>query len=86
MNQKQQHAIEYLREENRVLRERLGTRPQRLTDDQRRHLASEAKLVRRRLLNVIANIVMMFANDKGTFFGLKINDICLEIPTLGSKI
>jgi hypothetical protein len=26
MNQKQQHAIEYLREENRVLREQLGTR------------------------------------------------------------
>ena len=25
MNQKQQHAIEYLREENRVLREQLGT-------------------------------------------------------------
>jgi hypothetical protein len=26
MNQKQQHAIEYLREENRVFREQLGTR------------------------------------------------------------
>ena len=30
MNHKQQHAIEYLREENRVLREQLGTRRLRL--------------------------------------------------------
>ena len=57
MNQKQQHAIEYLREETRVLREQLGTRRLRFTDDQRRSLASKAKLVGRRLLNNIANIV-----------------------------
>src|SRR5215469_17689686 len=57
MNQKQQHAIEYLREENRVLREQLGTRRLRFTDDQRRRLASKAKLVGRRLLHDIANIV-----------------------------
>lgn len=57
MNQKQQHAIEYLREENRVLREQLGTRRLRFTDDQRRRLATKAKLVGRRLLNDIANIV-----------------------------
>ena len=31
MNQKQQHAIDYLREENRVLREQLGTRRLRFT-------------------------------------------------------
>src|SRR5215831_19210280 len=57
MNQKQQHAIEYLCEENRVLREQLGTRRLRFTDDQRRRLAWKAKLVGRRLLNDIANIV-----------------------------
>src|SRR5919106_1585811 len=57
MNQKQQHAIDYLREENRVLREQLGTRRLRFTDDQRRRLATRAKLVGRRLLNDIANIV-----------------------------
>src|SRR5215472_2583249 len=57
MNQKQQHAIEYLREENRVLREQLGTGRLRFTDDQRRRLASKAKLVGRRLLNDIANVV-----------------------------
>src|SRR4029450_5030803 len=58
MNQKQQHAIEYLREENRVLREQLGTRRLRFTDDQRRRLAAKAKLVGRRLLNDIADLVM----------------------------
>ena len=57
MNQKQQHAIEYLREENRVLREQLGNRRLRFTDDQRRHLAAKAKLVGRRLLNDIADLV-----------------------------
>ena len=57
MNQKQQHAIEYLREENRVLREQLGTRRLRFTDDQRRRLAAKAKLVGRRVLNDIADIV-----------------------------
>jgi putative transposase len=44
MNQKQQHAIDYLREENRILREQLGTRRLRFTDDQRRRLATKAKL------------------------------------------
>src|SRR4029434_1406207 len=57
MNQKQQHAIEYLREENRVLREQLGTRRLRFTDDQRRGLAAKAKLVGRRVLNDIADLV-----------------------------
>ena len=39
MNQRQQNVIEYLREENRVLREQLGDRCLRLNDDQRRRLA-----------------------------------------------
>src|SRR5687767_7035234 len=57
MNQKQQYAIDYLREENRVLREQLGVRRLRFTDDQRRRLAAKAKLVGRRLLNDIADLV-----------------------------
>src|SRR6476620_7587941 len=57
MNQKQQHAIDYLREENRVLREQLGSRRLRFTDDQRRRLAAKAKLVGRRVLNDIADLV-----------------------------
>jgi hypothetical protein len=43
MNQRHLRAIDYLREENRVLREQLGDRRLRLTDDQRRRLAAKAK-------------------------------------------
>jgi hypothetical protein len=43
MNQQQLLRIGYLREENRVLREQLGGRRLRLTDDQRRRLAAKAK-------------------------------------------
>jgi hypothetical protein len=57
MNQRQLHAIDYLREENRVLREQLGTRRLRLNDDQRRRLASKAKGLGRKLLSDIATIV-----------------------------
>jgi hypothetical protein len=35
--------IEYLREENRVLRQQLGGRRLRFNDDQRRRLAAKAK-------------------------------------------
>ena len=43
MNQHQLQVIDYLREENRVLREQLGGRRLRLSDDQRRRLAAKAK-------------------------------------------
>ena len=43
MNQQQQQAIEYLREENKVLREQLGSHRLRFTDEQRRQLAVKAK-------------------------------------------
>ena len=42
MNQRQLQVIDYLREENRVLREQLGGRRLRLNDDQRRRLAAKA--------------------------------------------
>ncbi len=57
MNQQQQHAIDYLREENRVLREQLGGRRLRLNDGQRRRLAAKAKGLGRRVLAEIATIV-----------------------------
>lgn len=57
MNQQQQQAIDYLREENRVLREQLGGRRLRLNDGQRRRLAAKAKALGRRLLAEIATIV-----------------------------
>jgi putative transposase len=57
MNQQQLQMIEYLREENRVLREQLGDRRLRFTDDQRRRLAARAKRLGRRLLAEVAVIV-----------------------------
>ena len=57
MNQEQQQAIDYLREGNRVLREQLGGRRLRFTDDQRRRLVVKAKGLGRRVLAGIATIV-----------------------------
>jgi putative transposase len=57
MNQRQLQMIEYLREENRVLREQLRERRLRLTDDQRRRLAVKAKGIGRKLLAEVATIV-----------------------------
>src|SRR6516164_8949025 len=56
MNQHQQHVIHYLMEENRVLREQIGSRRLRFTDDQRRRLAGKAKRLGRKLLHEIATI------------------------------
>ena len=50
MNQRQLNAIEYLREENRVLREQLGGKRLCLNDDQRRRLAAKAKGLERTIL------------------------------------
>src|SRR3954453_14821529 len=57
MNHRQIQMIEYLREENRVLREQLGERRLQLTDDQRRRLAVRAKGLGRKLLTEVATIV-----------------------------
>jgi transposase InsO family protein len=57
MDQRQLQVIDYLREENRVLREQLGGRRLRLNDDQRRRLAAKAKGLGRKLLAEVATIV-----------------------------
>lgn len=57
MNQRQLQVIDYLREENRVLREQLGGRRVRLSDDQRRRLAAKAKGLGRKILAEVATIV-----------------------------
>jgi transposase InsO family protein len=57
MNQRQQQTIEYLHEENRVLREQLGSRRLRFNDDQRRRLALRAKGLGRKLLSEVATLV-----------------------------
>src|SRR2546425_4023216 len=57
MNQHQQHVIDYLIEENRVLREQIGARRLRFNDNQRLRLAARAKKLTRRLLAQVASIV-----------------------------
>jgi len=57
VNRSQQDIIEYLQEENRVLREQLGRRRLRFTDRQRRRLAVKAKAIGRNGLFEIARLV-----------------------------
>jgi putative transposase len=57
MNQQQLQLIDYLREENRVLREQLGQRRLRFNDDHRRRLAVRAKGLGSKLLREVAMIV-----------------------------
>jgi hypothetical protein len=57
VNRHQEDLIDYLREENRVLREHLGPRPLRLTDAQRRRLAVRGKQRGRRALMQVAGVV-----------------------------
>jgi transposase InsO family protein len=57
LNRCQQDAIDYLREENRVLREMLGGRRLRLTDAQRKRLAIRGKALGRALLKGIATLI-----------------------------
>jgi hypothetical protein len=47
VNREQAKVIDYLREENRVLREQLGRRRLRLTNEQRARLAAKAKALGR---------------------------------------
>jgi putative transposase len=57
VNRHQQHIIEYLVEENRVLKEQVKGRRLRLTDDQRRRLAAKGRRLGRRVLRQVATIV-----------------------------
>jgi hypothetical protein len=57
MNKQQQEVIEYLRTENRVLKETHGKKRITLNDDQRRRLAVKGKILGRKLLEQLATIV-----------------------------
>jgi putative transposase len=50
MNRRQQEVIEYLKEENRVLREHVGRKRILLNDEQKRRLATKGKTIGRKLL------------------------------------
>ncbi len=57
LNRHQQRVLEYLQEENRVLKRQLGRRRLRLTDDDRVRLAVRGMALGRRLLDQFASIV-----------------------------
>ena len=60
MSYQQQHIIDYLREENRVLHAQLGIRRLRFDDEQRRRLAVRAKLLGRRVRLTILGTAFLF--------------------------
>lgn len=57
LNEHQQRVIDYLKEENRVLREQPGNKQIRLTEFQRRRLAVLGKALGRKVLTEICSIV-----------------------------
>src|SRR5215470_6565099 len=57
MNQRQQEVIDYLQEENRILREQLGGKRLHFNDDQHRRLAVRAKKLGWRMLHDLTTIV-----------------------------
>ena len=57
MNRNQQLAIEYLREEVRILKEVQGKKRLRFTDEQRRRIAIKAKRLKFSRLKELATIV-----------------------------
>ena len=57
LSEHQQRAIDYLTEENRVLRKQIGDKRIRFTDDQRRRLAARAKALSRSALQQLATLV-----------------------------
>ena len=57
MNEQQRAVNQYLKEENRVLRELHGNKRLRFSDDQRRRLAAKGKALGRRVLREFEPIV-----------------------------
>ena len=57
VNRHQLEMIEYLQEENRVLKERMGGRRLRFTDAERRRLARKAQALGRKVLNELETLV-----------------------------
>jgi hypothetical protein len=57
LNEQQQDVIDYLEEENRVLREQFGDKRLRFNDDQRRRLAVRAKKLGWRTLQQLSTMV-----------------------------
>ena len=56
VNRQQQEAIDYLRTENDIIKERLGKKRILLSDDQRRRLAVKGKVLGRKQLQLIGTL------------------------------
>jgi len=57
LNRQQQEVIDYLKEENRLLKEKLGGDKIHFTDAERRRLANRAKVLGRRVLSQLDTLV-----------------------------
>lgn len=57
VNQQQQDVIVYLKEENRILQDKLGTKRIRCSDGERRRLAAKGKRLGRKLLRTLPCLV-----------------------------
>ena len=57
LNEHQAHVVDYLREENRLLKQQLRGQRLRLSDDDRRRLAVKGVMLGRKLLAEVATIV-----------------------------
>jgi hypothetical protein len=57
LNRQQQEVIDYLKEENRLLKEKLGDRKLHFTDAERRRLALRAKVLGRKILAQLDTLV-----------------------------
>ncbi|MDB6082899.1 MAG: hypothetical protein JWN43_780 [Gammaproteobacteria bacterium] len=62
VNRRQLDVIDYLREENRVLKERLSEHRIRFTDAERRRLARKAYALGRKALNELETLVPQHVN------------------------
>lgn len=69
VNRHQEAVIEYLREENRVLRELHGKKRLRFTDDQRRRLAVKGKALGRKALSEVGSLVFQWLRGVSLFEG-----------------
>ena len=93
ISREQDSVIEYLREENRVLKQQLGGRRLRLTDAQRRRLEAKGKAIGYRVLSEVASIVTPHRRGVGpmTITMLLANTVAayearLRTPTVGISI
>ena len=59
LNRQQEDVIDYLREENRILREQIGSKPVRFSDTQRRRLAVCGRRLGREMLVEFAVIASL---------------------------